>query len=254
MIKIHTDTFWDVKSKKYPLPYEESVYNKTIEIIKMVTKKGVNIEGTRILDIGCGTGIFTLPLAEKASYVIGLDNSKAMIKILKEQADKKGLRNLAIEYKSWDDVEIDTLNWKKAFDIVWASMTPAIKNARDLEKMEQCSKNWCVYIGWANRRENSFLEKAFELFGGKYVSPAGGINVNRILDEMNRKLYVEDFNDSWSWKGSTEEAIEDVMINLHMNQIKPQLDMVKTYVEKHVVNGIVSHTTFAEKRLIIWQV
>ncbi|MCX8069804.1 MAG: class I SAM-dependent methyltransferase, partial [Thermodesulfovibrionales bacterium] len=214
MIKVQISNFWDVKSKKYPLPYEDSIYNKTIEIIQKVVNQGVVVENAYILDIGCGTGVFTLPLAERSSHVIGLDNSKSMIRILKEQADKKNIKNVTVELKSWE--EVDALKWRKKFDIVWASMTPAIKSEKDLLKMEECSKKWCVYIGWGYKRENTFLDKAFKIFDGKYKSPAGGIKVNKLLLEMTRNPFVMDFTDSWSWNGTVEEAIEDVIINLQM--------------------------------------
>lgn len=253
-MKIYTDRFWEFKSKKYPLPYEESVHKKTLDTIEMVVNHGVKINNARILDIGCGTGVFTLPLAEKSHYVIGLDSSKSMIKKIDEEAKKKDLNNVEIVLKSWDEIDVEALHWTKSFDIVWASMTPAIKTVQDLLKMERCSKDWCVYIGWGKKRENSFMEEAFNLHNIKFTSHANAIKVNQILNEMNRNPFVRDFPDSWTWEGTIEEAIEDVFVNLQINEIEPKRDIIKDFVEKHSVNGFISHTTYAEKRLIVWRV
>jgi ubiquinone/menaquinone biosynthesis C-methylase UbiE len=44
-----------------------------------------------VLDMGCGTGRFTIPLAKIAAKVTGLDMSAAMLKIAEEKADRLDL-------------------------------------------------------------------------------------------------------------------------------------------------------------------
>ncbi|HIJ60410.1 MAG TPA: class I SAM-dependent methyltransferase, partial [Nitrospirae bacterium] len=163
-MNIFVNNIWDIKSKRYPLPFDDVTYKKTIEIIDIAIKNGVKISDSHILDIGCGTGIFTLPLARMASKIIGLDNSKAMLERLKDEAQKWSISNVSTFLKAWNDVDIETLCWKKSFHVVWASMTPAIKNDKDILKMEQCAKDWCVFIGWAKKRENDFYSEGFKLF------------------------------------------------------------------------------------------
>lgn len=46
--------------------------------------------GSMVLDVGCGTGIYTIPLAKKTSAVVcGLDSSKEMIKKGKMKEDNQ---------------------------------------------------------------------------------------------------------------------------------------------------------------------
>lgn len=47
--------------------------------------------GERVLDIGCGTGRFTVPLAELGTDVSALDISTGMLEILRGKLDAKGL-------------------------------------------------------------------------------------------------------------------------------------------------------------------
>ena len=56
-----------------------------------------------VLDIGCGPGTLTIPLAKKAKSVTALDFSSEMIRILKINADKSGINNIDYVTSSWQD-------------------------------------------------------------------------------------------------------------------------------------------------------
>ena len=74
--------------------------------------------GDTVLDIGCGTGLFTLPIARrvgKNGQVIAVDLQEGMLEILKEKAAHEGLlsrirlhraepQSLALEYPEHIDV------------------------------------------------------------------------------------------------------------------------------------------------------
>lgn len=50
--------------------------------------------GDRVLDLFCGLGNFTLPLATRAAIVVGVEGSKAMVERGTENAQRNGLANL----------------------------------------------------------------------------------------------------------------------------------------------------------------
>lgn len=82
--------FWEKMAEKYPLPFDKKHLNKTQKIIKMAEDRGVQLDGATILDIGCGTGVYTLPLAQRAAQVTGLDLSAEMIvRFEKEQQERR---------------------------------------------------------------------------------------------------------------------------------------------------------------------
>lgn len=58
----------------------------------------------RILDIGCGTGRFLVPLKEMGFNIQGIDNSEGMLAILKQKAKKKNL-NPDVELLDFKDFE-----------------------------------------------------------------------------------------------------------------------------------------------------
>ena len=51
-------------------------------VYKLFRKSGKN---NLLLDVGCGNGLFTIPMADIFNFVVGIDISKAMIKRCKEK-------------------------------------------------------------------------------------------------------------------------------------------------------------------------
>lgn len=61
--------------------------DKTFSILPTVLRLAGNVERKIVGDLGCGSGFFTLPLAERgAKRVIGIDNSEAQLTLGKKYA------------------------------------------------------------------------------------------------------------------------------------------------------------------------
>ena len=69
-------TGWD--SNEAVIAYADNAYH--------ALKNTVELEGRRIFDFGCGTGLLTERLANRASSVVGLDPSQKMILVLEISA------------------------------------------------------------------------------------------------------------------------------------------------------------------------
>ena len=82
------EKFWEFKSKKYPRPFDADIIEETRRNIKIISWMGVGFNGKNIMDIGCGTGVYSLPLAEIAEKVVCMDISCGMLSALKEEAGK----------------------------------------------------------------------------------------------------------------------------------------------------------------------
>jgi len=171
--------FWEFKSKKYPRPFDEGVIEKTKEILKKIESYGISFEGKDVIDIGCGTGIYGLVIAQKARKVLCFDISDGMINILKEESQRLNIKNVEAIVGDFRDYNFD--KYKKAFDISFASMTPAIKDSKDILKMEYLSREFCVYIGWAGMRENKVYDDIFDYFEIKHYIPDGYFDIKKFL-------------------------------------------------------------------------
>jgi hypothetical protein len=59
-----------------------------------------------VLEIGAGTGVFTLPLSEKVASMTVVEPSPSMIRILDQKLRLAGRKNVTIVQSRWEDADI----------------------------------------------------------------------------------------------------------------------------------------------------
>jgi SAM-dependent methyltransferase len=158
---------WDKRWEKRPEtpgpePDSEFMKKSARETIDFLKESGFQPKGSTVLDIGCGPGVLSLPLARLGAEVTSLDISPRTMDRLSETAGKE---NLLLKTKacSWWSADIDELGLRKEFDLVIASRTPAINDAETLEKMMACSRNLCYYSSFLNVGENRIHRDLMQL-------------------------------------------------------------------------------------------
>lgn len=123
---------------------EEKNRKRAGEFFTLLEEAGFSPEGASVLDIGCGPGTLSLPLARAGADVTALDISTKMLGHLRETAQREGLRINAVEC-SWWSADIDKLGFRKKFDLVVASMTPGIRDIETFDRMMACTRQFCYY-------------------------------------------------------------------------------------------------------------
>ena len=96
------------RTKKYPSGW---FYNEMLEMPSTLELLG-NVKGKKILDFGCGPGIYAKLLTNKGAEVKGFDISKEMIKIARQKNP-----NLNLKVGSGNNIP-----FKEKFDIVLAAL------------------------------------------------------------------------------------------------------------------------------------
>ena len=80
--------------------------------------KLVNLEGLSVLDFGCGTGLLTERMAQKANQILGLDSSEKMISVLQS----KQLNNVETLVADISEEAIkSSASLKSKYDLIVAS-------------------------------------------------------------------------------------------------------------------------------------
>ncbi|MCV3551839.1 class I SAM-dependent methyltransferase [Campylobacter sp. CNRCH_2013_0855] len=215
---------WNKKAKSY------ARYNPSLnEIQKATFAKLGYLQDKSVVDIGCGSGVWTLHLAQKAKSVLGVDSSSAMLEILQEDAKTHAISNVKI-------LNLDFENFYKnnntKFDLAFLSMSPALQNEKDYKAfLNLASKK--VYLGWASRRKSSFLDPIFEHFNthfkGFYEEDLQGF-----LNAQNIPYESEIFNETRVVKRDKESAIENALWHLSMNGINANKQELESFVKDEV--------------------
>jgi ubiquinone/menaquinone biosynthesis C-methylase UbiE len=91
--------------------------------------------GQRILDIGCGTGVFLRLVADRRAVAFGLDASDALLEIARERVPEAEMLVGEMERLPYGDDSFDLVTGFNAFFFA-ADMVAALREARRVAKPE----------------------------------------------------------------------------------------------------------------------
>jgi SAM-dependent methyltransferase len=98
--RVATVRFWDGYARWYKLWMEHTEYHqRIIELLLAMTGKG-----WRVLDIGAGNGILSIPLYIRGCEVTALEPSVGMRNLLYEEAFKNRVDGLNVDERIWEEV------------------------------------------------------------------------------------------------------------------------------------------------------
>lgn len=239
--------FWNKKAKNYPL-YDASENSSAKKLLKKLKERGVEFGDKRVLDIGCGTGRVSIEIAKSAKSVHGVDVSEEMLTLFKSSAENMGVANVVVEC---GDFEALALNGK--YDIVVATMTPALQSMDDFKKAISLANEKFVYVGWGRKRSAPLLERAFELHGAKLHLPFGAPGASVFLKEMGYDAQVEYSEEVWEHEMSIEDAIEEMCWHIEIGGVTPDRSIVEGLIRSEFTDRV-KHAHRVETGLIICEI
>ena len=191
------DEWWNTSGKFKPLHMFNPI---RIEYITQITRKHFKItdkksnlfEGLKVLDIGCGGGLMSEPMARLGAEVTGIDASEKNIKIAKTHSEKNGLKINYLNKSPEQLIEIEK------FDIILN--LEIVEHVEDLNLyLESCSKllkkDGLMFTATLNRTLTSYLKA---IIGAEYILrwlPIGTHDWNKFIkpEELEEKLKDKDF-------------------------------------------------------------
>ena len=192
------EEWWDVNGKFKPLhmfnPIRIEYITEKIKIhFKLKKDKSNYLKGLNILDIGCGGGLISEPMARLGANVTGIDASEKNINIAKSHSKKNGLK---INYLN---VSPENLEHIEKFDIILNLEIVEHVNNVNLY-IRSCNrllkKNGLMFTATLNR---SFISYIKAIIGAEYILrwlPVGTHDWNKFIkpEELENFLSNEKFS------------------------------------------------------------
>ena len=221
---------WDKKAPNYQR-FDGKVSAIQQQIFAKALAWGVDFSGKEILDIGCGTGVWTIFLSKIAKNITGIDSSKNMIEILNEDAKRFGVTNLTSKVCSWREFKPT-----KHFDIAICTMSPAIASDEDFAKFHNIAKQK-LYLGWDKPRSSDLIEPFFKKFG-RTLSQKNVVNrLEAWLNEQGIAYKSEILNETRIARRSVQEAAENICWHLEINGAKNYDEKAVLAMLKEIFDG-----------------
>ncbi len=158
-----------------------------------------SIEDTAI-DIGSGTGRWTIPLARKIKYVTAVEPTPAMAEMLKENIDAEGLPNVNIISETWEDAS------PPIHDIVLCAhgMYASPDLAGFVCKMERLSRKGCYMAVRLPPADGVMADLSLKIYGCRHDSANAVIAYNALYSMgIHANVLVE--NGMVKWVNATLE-------------------------------------------------
>ena len=191
------DEWWDVNGKFKPLhmfnPIRiEYILEEIKKHFKLDREKKLLLKDLEILDIGCGGGLISEPMARLGGNVTGIDAAERNIKIASLHS-KEG--NLKINYLNKSPEQLEE---KEKFDIILN--LEIVEHVENLDLyLQSCynllKKNGLMFTATINRTLTSYIKA---IIGAEYVLrwlPIGTHDWNKFIkpEELQRKLADKKF-------------------------------------------------------------
>ena len=192
------EEWWDVNGKFKPLhmfnPIRIEHITENIKNHFKIQKNKVDfLDGLKILDIGCGGGLISEPMARLGAEVTGIDASEKNIKVAKLHSKKGGLQ---INYINTSP---ENLNDFEKFDIILnLEIVEHVDNVNLFIKScyKLLKKNGIMFTATLNRSFTSYIKA---IIGAEYLLrwlPIGTHDWNKFIkpEELEKILTQEKFS------------------------------------------------------------
>ncbi|MFQ6342838.1 class I SAM-dependent methyltransferase [Campylobacter sp. VTCC 70190] len=226
---------WDKKAKTYAR-YNEKLNTLQKQSFEYLQKLKITFQDKSLIDIGCGTGVWTLHLAKEAKEILALDSAKTMLEILQEDAKTLNFTHIKCEnlsFKEWIQK-----NPHSSFDIAFLSMSPALEDTKAYEDFLNLAKIK-IYLAWADYRKSDFLDPIFKHFNTEFKGFYKQ-DLEAYLLEKNIVFHKIVFDEVRQIQRSKEEALENALWHLSMNKITTSREIVSSFVENDIIETIES--------------
>mgnify|MGYP000941684626 CR=1 FL=1 len=204
-----------------------------------------------VLDVGCGNGAITIPLAQKARSVTALDSSTRMLEFLGKKAGHPS--NIHMINKGLEEVDAQEIGYH---DVVVASrsLNGIADIQAQLEKLDRIARKY-VYITLWGVDNRKFENEMAELLGRESHQNPEYILVYNILYEMGIQANVEFLkSNTRNHYSNMDEALDRIKWRIG-DLDEGEKSIIKKHLERVLTrnsDGSLTYTRTNSKWVLIW--
>ena len=187
---------------------------------------------TTVLDIGAGTGSWTILLARQARQVTAVDPSPGMLEVLRENVEAEGLNNVTIVQGAWPEVQVDVHD----LSLCAHAMYGVADLPLFVRRMMAVTRRRCFLLMRAPVAGSVMAQAAQRVWGQPHDSPNFVIGYN-VLMQMGiyANVLMENTGVWGAWtNASLEEAFEEMKSKLGLTGPSEHDDYLRGLLEEHL--------------------
>jgi methionine biosynthesis protein metW len=241
-----SNQMWNKRAKELSLLAERDDADGYIEFFK----QHVDLNGTTVIDLGCGAGRYLKLLMDEGALVEGLEPSEEMIKYAKKHIKDSGYNEEDVNIYN---VAFQDFEPEKQYDYVFISNSPIVGYYESYEKILKLAKKG-IFIGEWIERKDLFFEKLvrsmgkevkrqlmfdiyyyFNLFAADGYLPNFKSSIKISKEELKVEKCIQRYT-SWIYgEGYTDNDMKLVMDEI----LKYKSDKEELIVEFHGIRGMI---------------
>jgi FkbM family methyltransferase len=208
--------------------------------------------GETAMDVGAGTGRWTVPLAQVAARVTAVEPAGAMMDILKRNVAETGKTNVDFVQSRWEDAEVGM------HDIVTSahSIYMSLDFAAFVHKMEAHARRR-VYIAMRHFPIDGIIQElSIKIYGNRHDGPNFIIGYNALYQMgIYANVLMEDVQHRWT-DATVEDAFARAKRHLHLEGNAAYDDLLRETLKRRLTfkDGVYSWPDGMNSALVWWEV
>ncbi|MCL2226460.1 MAG: class I SAM-dependent methyltransferase [Oscillospiraceae bacterium] len=254
---VHTAEVWEERAEEWidELSDENGGKSMTERVRSMASylrTRGLLQGGDTVADVGCGPGLFVMEFAKTVKQAVGIDFAERFVKYGNELALNNGISNASFERHDLLEIDVDAAGLSKKFDLVFASITPAVTGKECLHKLMKMSRAMCCNVSFVNVKDSLLERISTDLFDGKAKHRHDGMGFYSLFNFLLLSGY---YPETFYCTIETNEKVipsrrfaEDIAFNLRLN-LPEDIEKILKYLEK---NGEMERHCLNRYGSILW--
>lgn len=237
---------------------EKHTQQRVKKVLEWLVRQGVEIREKEILDIGAGTGTFTIPFLEQGAHVTALEPARAVMEKLTREVEQTNYSKINYLETPWEDLDPEAAGLSGSYDLVFASLVPGIRDVKTLEQMITASRKWCFLCAFAGQKSSNARSVLWqEIMGEAMPLPEHEVIVP--LNYLYASGYTPAFevwNEEWVEEQPCGQVIEDLFHYFHnFVTLTPAVEeKIAAYVRQHQAGGLFCEHFKVRLGMILWSV